>query len=123
MKLHFGGRGSRGVIVGASFKVFPKPLHDITVEKLNGSLEEAWDASSRALELPLPPAALELFSDGRVLARFFGSPDAVSRMVSELDWKPADSSVWSELSRPAPHPCPRIPFPPHPLRPVLSALP
>jgi len=123
MKLHFGGMGSLGVIVAASFKVFPKPLHDITVEKLNGSLEEAWDASSRALELPLPPAALELFSDGRVLARFFGSPDAVNRMVSELDWKPADSSVWAEHSGRAPESWARIAVPRHSLRAVLSGLP
>ena len=99
MKLHFGGMGSLGVIVAASFKVFPRPLHDVTVETLHESIEDAWAASARALELPLLPAALELFSDGRVLARFFGSPDAVNRMVSELGWKPADASVWVEHSQ------------------------
>ena len=123
MKLHFGGMGSLGVIVAASFKVFPRPLHDVTVEKLNGTIEDAWDASARALELPLLPAALELFSDGRVLARFFGSPDAVDRMVSELGWKPADASVWDEHSRRAPKSWARIAVPRNALRGVLSSLP
>ncbi len=123
MKLHFGAMGSLGVIVAASFKVFPRPLHDVTVEKLNDSIEDAWDASARALELPMLPAALELFSDGRVLGRFFGSPDAVNSMVSELGWKPADASVWSEHSRRAPESWARIAVPRNALRGVLSGLP
>jgi len=123
MKLHFGGMGSLGVIVAASFKVFPQPLHDVTVEKLNGSIEEAWDSSARALELPLLPAALELFSDGRVLARFFGSRGAVDRMVSELGWKQAGSSVWAEHSSRGPESWARIAVPRNALRDVLSGLP
>jgi glycolate oxidase FAD binding subunit len=123
MKLHFGGMGSLGVIVAASFKVFPRPLHDVTVEKLNDSIEDAWDAAARAMELPLLPSALELFSDGRVLARFFGSPDAVNRMVSELGWKQADASVWGEHSRRAPESWARIAVPRNDLRGVLSDLP
>ena len=123
MKLHFGGMGSLGVIVAASFKVFPQPLHDVTVEKLNSSIEDAWEASAHALELPLLPAALELFSDGRVLARFFGSPDAVNRMVSELGWKHADASVWAEHSSRAPETWGRIAVPRNALREVLSGLP
>src|SRR6202163_5132480 len=62
MKLHFGAMGSLGVIVAASFKVFPRPLRDVTVEHAPGSIEGAWDAATRALDLPLAPAALELFS-------------------------------------------------------------
>ena len=123
MKLHFGGMGSLGVIVAASFKVFPRPLHDVTVEKENGSIEDAWEASARALDLPLLPAALELFSDGRLLGRFFGSPDAVNRMVSELGWKQADASVWDEHSRRAPDSWARIALPRNELRGVLSSLP
>jgi glycolate oxidase FAD binding subunit len=123
MKLHFGGMGSLGVIVAASFKVFPRPLHDVTVERLNDSIEEAWDTAARAMELPLLPAALELFSDGRVLARFFGSPDAVNRMVSELGWKQADASAWGEHSRRAPESWARIAVPRNELRGVLSGLP
>jgi glycolate oxidase FAD binding subunit len=123
MKLHFGGMGSLGVIVAASFKVFPRPLHDVTVENLHDSIEDAWDASARALDLPLLPAALELFSDGRVLARFFGSPDAVNRMVSDIGWKPAEASVWGEHSRRAPESWARIAVPRNALRGVLTGLP
>jgi glycolate oxidase FAD binding subunit len=123
MKLHFGGMGSLGVIVAASFKVFPRPLHDVTVEKLHDSIEDAWDASTRALDLPLPPAALELFSDGRVLGRFLGSPDAVDRMVSELGWNPAEASIWGEHSRRAPESWARIAVPRNALRGVLTGLP
>jgi glycolate oxidase FAD binding subunit len=123
MKLHLGGMGSLGVIVAASFKVFPRPLRDITVEKLNDSIDEAWDTCARALELPLLPAALELFSDGRVLARFFGSPDAVTRIVSELGWKEADAGVWGDHSRRAPESWARIAVPRNELRKVISGLP
>src|SRR6202521_3846734 len=45
MKLHYGALGSLGVIVAASFKVFPAPLHDVTVEISHDSMDEAWAAS------------------------------------------------------------------------------
>src|SRR5690349_7432425 len=67
MKLHYGALGSLGVIVAASFKVFPKPLHDVTVVTHRG-----WDGVEEALATPLAPSALELSSDGRVLARYLG---------------------------------------------------
>jgi glycolate dehydrogenase FAD-binding subunit len=123
MKLHFGAMGSLGVIVAASFKVFPRPLHDVTVEISNTSIEDAWSASNRALELPLMPAALELFSDGRVLARFFGSPDAVNRMVEELDWEKAEAAVWTQHSEQGPQSWARIAVPRHALPGVVAALP
>ncbi len=94
MKLHHGALGSLGVIVAASFKVFPKPLHDVTVESHGG-----WDDVDRALSLPLAPAALELFADGRVVARFLGSRDAVARMTADLGWTPAKLDFWSAHSR------------------------
>jgi glycolate oxidase FAD binding subunit len=123
MKLHVGGLGSLGVIVAASFKVFPKALHDVTVEATPASFEEAWAASERALSLPLPPAALELFSSGRVLARFLGSPDAVKRMVAELGWAEADSSAWLQHSQTAPELWARIAIPRDNLHATLLALP
>ena len=116
MKLHFGAMGSLGVIVAASFKLFPRPLHDVTVEASASSTEDAWAHVTRALELPLPPSALELFSDGRLMARFFGSPDAVNRMVAELGWKEADASLWAEHSRRGPESWARIAVP----RPALQ---
>ena len=93
MKLHYGALGSLGVIVAASFKVFPKPLHDVTVSSGGG-----WDDAERALSLPLPPSALELFADGRVVARFFGSPEAVGRVTRELGWSPTSPGFWDQHS-------------------------
>jgi glycolate oxidase FAD binding subunit len=123
MKLHFGALGSLGVIVAASFKVFPNALHDVTVEASYPSIAEAWNASDQALALPLAPAALELFSSGRVLARFMGSTDAVKRMVAELGWAKAEPSAWAEHSRRAPESWARIAVPPHKLRATLLTLP
>src|SRR5207244_6358575 len=59
-KLHQGALGSLGVIVAASFKVYPRPLHQVTVETGAGDLDQAWTEARRALALPLPPTALEL---------------------------------------------------------------
>jgi glycolate oxidase FAD binding subunit len=123
MKLHLGALGALGVIVAASFKVFPKPLHDVTLERSHASFEDAWEESERALMLPLPPAALELFSTGRVVARFLGSSDAVNRMVSELGWATADPNVWLEHSHRAPKTWARIAIPRHKLRSTLLSLP
>jgi glycolate oxidase FAD binding subunit len=123
MKLHLGALGALGVIVAASFKVFPKPLHDVTAEASFGSFDEAWAASEAALALPLPPAALELFSSGRVLARFLGSRDAVVRMIAELGWAEADQSSWEEHSRRAPETWARIALPRHKLHATLRGLP
>jgi glycolate oxidase FAD binding subunit len=123
MKLHFGALGSLGVIVAASFKVFPQPLHDVTVEASHESIDEAWAAADRALGMPLPPAALEMFSDGRVIARFLGSPDAVGRMVRELGWTEAEPSAWAEHSRRAPDRWALIAVPRHELRAIVASLP
>lgn len=123
MKLHLGAMGSLGVIVAASFKVFPRPLHDITVELRHGSLHEAWTEVGRALQLPVAPAALELFSDGRVLARFSGSPAAVDRAANEIGWPVADASAWTRHSHEAPDLWARIAVPPTQVRDIVSSLP
>jgi len=123
MKLHLGAMGSLGVIVAASFKVFPNALHDVSVEVACDSLDAAWAASEKALALPLPPAALELLASGRLIARFLGSRDAVVRMVSELGWKNADPAVWIEHSRRGPSTWARIAVPRHKLHETLLALP
>jgi glycolate oxidase FAD binding subunit len=123
MKLHHGALGSLGVIVAASFKVFPRPLHDVTLEMPADSMDAAWAAVDSALALPLAPAALELISDGRVLARFFGSPDAVNRMVGELGWPKRDATVWAEHSRRSSESWARIAVPQRSLRAILDPLP
>jgi glycolate dehydrogenase FAD-binding subunit len=118
MKLHYGALGTLGVIVAASFKVFPRPLHDVTVES-----DAGWEGAERALSMPVTPSALELFSDGRVVARFTGSPDAVKRTVSELAWDHAPHSVWSEHAARAPVSWARIAVPRHELRRIVESLP
>jgi glycolate oxidase FAD binding subunit len=118
MKLHVGALGSLGVIVAASFKVFPRPLRDVTVESHDG-----WAAAEQVMSLPMAPAALDLFSDGRVLARFFGSPDAVDVMVKATGWAKADDGVWAEHSRSAPTRWARIATPRTELRRVIESLP
>ena len=117
MKLQYAALGSLGVIVAASFKVFPRPLHDVTVSSDGG-----WDAAEQAMATPLAPSALELFSDGRVLARFSGSRDAVNRIVQELGWKHADNSKWVEHSSRAPQRWARIAVPKERLREVVGGL-
>jgi glycolate oxidase FAD binding subunit len=123
MKLHLGAMGSLGVIVAASFKVFPNALHDVTVDIACASFEDAWAAGERAMALPLPPAALELLSSGRLMARFLGSRDAVERMVSELRWNRADPSIWVEHSRRGPSSWARIAVPRHKVHSTLTSLP
>jgi glycolate oxidase FAD binding subunit len=123
MKLHLGALGSLGVIVAASFKVFPLALHDVTVEATFPSIDEALTAIDAALALPLPPAAVELFSNGRVLARFMGSAGAVKRMVADLGWTHAEQSAWEDHARRAPETWARISVPRHKLHGTLLELP
>ncbi len=122
MKLHYGALGTLGVIVAASFKVYPKALHDVTVEANHDSMDQAWAGAERALAMPMAPAALELFSTGRVLARFLGSPDATKRMVADLGWPEADGSVWTQHAKTAPSMWARIAMPRHSLRSILDEL-
>jgi glycolate oxidase FAD binding subunit len=118
MKLHYGALGSLGVIVAASFKVFPKPLHDVTVVSHGG-----WEDAERALATPLAPSAVELSSDGRVLARYLGSPSAVDRMVSSLEWAEEDAAIWDKDARSAPERWARIAAPRTELRNLVEHLP
>ena len=123
MKLHFGAMGSLGVIVAASFKLFPRPLRDVSLESRHGSIGDAWAAAEGALQMAMPPAALELFSDGRVLARIFGSPDAVDVTARELAWSSVTDSVWQQHARSAPPLWARISVPRSALRHVVEGLP
>jgi glycolate oxidase FAD binding subunit len=118
MKLHYGAMGTLGVIVAASFKVFPHPLRQVTVGS-SGS----WDDATLALALPLPPVSLELFSDGRVQARFFGSPEAVGAMAGKLGWPAISAAEALEHRMNAPARWARITVPRSRLRDVLEGLP
>ena len=122
MKLHYGALGALGVIVAASFKVFPKPLHDATVESRHEAMDAAWSAAEQVLGMPMAPAAVELFSDGRVLARFLGSPEATRRMVADLGWAKGEASAWKKHSAAAPPKWARIAAPRARLRTILDRL-
>jgi len=117
MKLHYGALGSLGVIVAASFKVFPKPLRDVTVTSDGG-----WDEVTHALSTAIAPSALELFADGRVLARYTGSPEAIKRVVRDLAWAEAEPSVWDEHARRSPERWARIAAPREALRGIVEGL-
>ncbi len=118
MKLHIGAHGSLGIIVAASFKVFPRPLREVTVESNDG-----WVAAEHVLSLPMAPAALELFSDGRAIARYFGSPGAVDVTVKATGWAQTEENVWAEHSRSALTQWARIATPRSELRRVIESLP
>jgi glycolate oxidase FAD binding subunit len=100
-KLHFGALGSLGVIVEASFKVYPKPLSEITVS-FSGGFEEAWAEAERALGLAMPPVALELLQMGgrqTLVGRVAGSEEGTRRIRRELGWEDADAAFWADHVR------------------------
>ena len=118
MKLHYGALGSLGVIVAASFKVFPKPLRDVTLTSDGG-----WDDAKRALGAAVAPSALEVFSEGRVLARYMGSRDAVDRVARELGWHLEETSIWERHAHRALGKWARIAVPRADLTRVVDSLP
>lgn len=119
-KLHYGALGSLGVIVAASFKVFPKPLHEITLETRSAQpIAEA----ARAQRLRMTPYAVEASSDGRVLARIAGSEAASRRIAAELGWPEAEAGVWEALATRRSDRWARISVPPAALPSILESLP
>jgi glycolate oxidase FAD binding subunit len=126
-KLHQGALGSLGVIVAASFKVYPRPLHQVTVETGAGDLDQAWTEARRALALPLPPTALELTPglDGgfRLHARFEGSRRGVERTASDLGWQAAEDGFWAQHSRQGSRTWARISAPPLSLLGLVRGIP
>lgn len=117
MKLHYGALGSLGVIVAASFKVFPRPLHDVTVGSTGG-----WEAALQGLNTEVLPSALDIDSEGRVIARYTGSPDAIKRVAGHLGWRDVDPKVWVEHSRSNPERWARIAVPKERLREITEGL-
>jgi len=103
MKLQYGALGSLGVIVAASLKVFPRPLSDVTVMTDHTDVRDAWTDAERVLALPMLPAALEVYSNGGVAARFLGSPDAVRATVASLGWDGGYNEIWADHAKASPN--------------------
>ena len=130
-KLHLSALGSTGVIVEASFKVFPRPLHDLTVAVRAENAAEAWAAAAAALGLNLPPVALEILSphlEGgqgtwRLMARLAGTRAAVERTASELGWEAAPVDEWKVHSTRSASDWARLSVPPARLPQVMAELP
>jgi len=98
-KLHLGALGTLGVIVEASFKLFPAPLYEETVSRPAARFEEAWTEAERALGLKMPPVALELLhEDGAfsLVGRIAGSESGVRRILGELGWAKGPAAFWEE---------------------------
>jgi len=122
-KLHLGALGALGVIVAASFKVYPRPAHELTLEARPGGLAAAWREAERALALKLPPIALELSSQAEVRARLGGNRVAVERMAEELGWMAGGAARWERDARTSSETWARISVPPSRLRGALERLP
>jgi glycolate oxidase FAD binding subunit len=101
-KLHFGAMGTLGVIVEASFKLFPAPLYEETVRRPAARFEEAWTEAERALGLKMPPVALELVHEDdafSLVARIAGDEAGVRRILGELGWAKTPAVFWEEHAR------------------------
>jgi glycolate oxidase FAD binding subunit len=119
-KLHQGALGSLGIIVAASFKVFPRPLHEVTVEAWP---DDPWAEAARALAMPLPPVALELTSEGRLLARLAGTERGVTKVAASLGWTQVGPEAWEEHSRRSAPTWARISVPAARLPELIASLP
>jgi glycolate oxidase FAD binding subunit len=121
-KLHLGALGALGVIVEAAFKVYPLPLHELTLSRQARDPEAAWDEVARALGSKMQPVALVL-EGGRVHARLAGSRAAVERVAAELAWDEGEPGFWKTLSERRSDFWARISVPDETLRDVLGRLP
>ena len=119
-KLHLGALGSLGVVVAASFKVFPKPHHEVTVAT---DAEQPLAAANAALALDEAPAAVVLSSTGRVLCRLFGTRTAVEKMAGKLGWEASEAEEWTRLATLRSDHWARVSVPPTQLGRMLGAMP
>ena len=89
-KLHIGALGTLGVILEASFKVWPKPAEDTTLLAAFDSLGGAIDVIQELLTLAIAPDAAEVAMPGAdgaptgiAYLRFLGLPLSVGRRLEE----------------------------------------
>ena len=125
-KLHLGALGSLGVIVEASFKVFPRPLSELSLQVVVPTFMEAWAQAERALAAAMIPVALELVSERgafSVTARLAGTESGVRRIAAELGWGPAPTDFWTAHAARGAETWARLSIRPGGLRGLLEALP
>lgn len=125
-KLHLGALGTLGVIVEASFKLFPRPLHELSLAADFATLEEALSAAEGALRLPMTPAALEVIAEGgrfRCATLISGSAAGVERVARELGWKGGEKGFWERHSRRESQSWARLSARPGELRRLLAGIP
>ena len=125
-KLHLGALGSLGVIVEASFKVFPRPLSELSLLVSTTSVDEAWAEAERALGLAMTPVALEMIHDSKrtkLAARVAGSEAGVNRIAAELRWEPAPADFWARHAERRDERWARLSIRPGELRQLLRRLP
>ena len=100
-KLLVGSAGRLGVILEATFKVFPRPRSWAVVQVPMGSVGEAVKAIGSLNRLAVDFDALELTSDGTLHARIGGDEGTLAarmarlRSLSGLEWQADDAAVWS----------------------------
>lgn len=108
-KLFVGSCGRLGVIIDVTFKVFPRPLDFLTLHIAANSLDQSVEIITILMNYPWDLDALEIQSDGSVLARLAGAPEAVTsqgqRLLGRLHKFSAQmvtgsqqSQLWSEYA-------------------------
>lgn len=125
-KLHLGALGSLGVIVEASFKVFPKPLSERSLQVTVPTFAEAWREAERALSAAMAPIALEVVCEAAeftVTARLAGTAAGVNRIAAEIGWQEAPEAFWNQHSRSGDDTWARLSIRAGDLRAVLEQLP
>jgi glycolate oxidase FAD binding subunit len=84
-KLMIGSAGRLGVLVGLSFKVFPRPEATMTVSVDLGSLEAALDMLAKLGRGPIDLDAADLEPPGRLWLRLGGASEILADRVSRLE--------------------------------------
>lgn len=101
-KLLTGSCGRLGVILDATFKVFPRPQEHLTASTHTGSLAAALELAARLVRLPADLEALDIEPDGRLIVRLAGDygtlPPRLDRLAGECgaQWTADDTPAWPD---------------------------
>jgi len=100
-KMLVGSGGRLGVILEATFKVFPLPQERLTAIAETGSLTAALAMVARLVRLPADLEALDFESSGRVWVRLAGDHGTLAARLERLgreagtSFEPADDACWA----------------------------